>query len=212
MEFYSNIFASFSRQRFSSAAKIPYLLLSSPPIPRPSSSVRLFSQTAAGSSPLLFSFVLVKGLTAITLREGRKTSATFSSAVPSRLPIESDGSEIMTAPNSYDAKPSLQKPLVRSPGAPGKDASLPQKPKYMNGPLYMQTAGNSNVVLVRRVRRKDASPWKLFTQWMVENQIGMSMDVASHFITNIAYSILPSSLISAGSAWRGNSRGGNETN
>ncbi|ROT41032.1 TLC domain-containing protein [Sodiomyces alkalinus F11] len=83
----------------------------------------------------------------------------------------------MTAPKSYDAKPSLQTPPVRSPGAPNKATSHGQKPKNMNGPLYMQNAGNSNVVLVRRVRRKDASTWKLFTQWMVENQIGLSFNL-----------------------------------
>ncbi|KAL2754051.1 hypothetical protein ACRALDRAFT_2108764 [Sodiomyces alcalophilus JCM 7366] len=83
----------------------------------------------------------------------------------------------MTAQDSNDAKPSLQKPLARSPSTVNRSTSLRQKPKNMNGPLYMQTAGNSNVVLVRRVRRKDASSWKLFTQWMVENQIGLSFNL-----------------------------------
>lgn len=40
-----------------------------------------------------------------------------------------------------------------------------------NGPLYMQTAG-SDVVLVRRVRRKDEGIWKPFSRWFVENQVG----------------------------------------
>lgn len=43
----------------------------------------------------------------------------------------------------------------------------------MNGPLYMQTSG-SNIVLVRRLRRKDESTWKHLSRWFVENQIGMS--------------------------------------
>lgn len=43
----------------------------------------------------------------------------------------------------------------------------------MNGPLYMQTSGNS-VVLVRRLKRKDESTWKHLTRWFVENQIGTS--------------------------------------
>lgn len=43
----------------------------------------------------------------------------------------------------------------------------------MNGPLYMQTSG-SNIVLVRRLRRKEESTWKHLSRWFVENQIGMS--------------------------------------
>lgn len=46
--------------------------------------------------------------------------------------------------------------------------------KLMNGPLYQQGHNNVNVVLVRRVRRKDDSAWKMLSRWMVENQIGMS--------------------------------------
>lgn len=41
----------------------------------------------------------------------------------------------------------------------------------MNGPLYMQTSG-SNVVLVRKLKRKDEGTWKHLTSWLVENQIG----------------------------------------
>ena len=47
-----------------------------------------------------------------------------------------------------------------------------QKPNNMNGPLYMQAARASNVVLVRRSRRKEDSGLKQFGQWMIENQIG----------------------------------------
>lgn len=43
----------------------------------------------------------------------------------------------------------------------------------MNGPLYRQTAG-SNVILVRRLKRKDEGTWKQVARWFVENQIGMS--------------------------------------
>ena len=42
----------------------------------------------------------------------------------------------------------------------------------MNGPLYMQTSG-SNVVLVRRLKRKEEGTWKSIARWFVENQIGM---------------------------------------
>lgn len=41
----------------------------------------------------------------------------------------------------------------------------------MNGPLYMQTSG-SNVVLVRKLKRKDEGTWKHLINWLVENQIG----------------------------------------
>lgn len=41
----------------------------------------------------------------------------------------------------------------------------------MNGPLYMQTSG-SNVVLVRRLKRKDDGTWRHLARWFVENQIG----------------------------------------
>lgn len=41
-----------------------------------------------------------------------------------------------------------------------------------NGQRYMQTNGN-NVVLVRRVRRKDEGIWKPLTRWFVEHQVGM---------------------------------------
>lgn len=41
----------------------------------------------------------------------------------------------------------------------------------MNGPLYMQTAG-TNVVLVRKLRRKDEGTWRQLARWFVENQIG----------------------------------------
>lgn len=80
----------------------------------------------------------------------------------------------MTTSDGHE-KPALDKPLARgAAGASIERTPSYQKPKNMNGPLYMQTAGHSNVVLVRRVRGKDDSSWRLFTRWMVENQIGKS--------------------------------------
>jgi acyl-CoA-dependent ceramide synthase len=55
-------------------------------------------------------------------------------------------------------------------------STAPQSSRPANGstkgPLYMQTAG-SNVVLVRRLKRKDQGLWKPFARWFVENQVGM---------------------------------------
>ncbi|KAJ6446905.1 sphingosine N-acyltransferase lac1 [Purpureocillium lavendulum] len=48
----------------------------------------------------------------------------------------------------------------------------------MNGPLYMQTSG-SNVVLVRRLKRKEDGTWKHLARWFVENQIGVNWLAAS---------------------------------
>ena len=55
------------------------------------------------------------------------------------------------------------KPAARAPRRTGK-------PQHMNGPLYKQA--NSNVVLVRRVKRKNEGPMKQLTRWFVNNQIG----------------------------------------
>lgn len=44
----------------------------------------------------------------------------------------------------------------------------------MNGPLYMQTSG-TNMVLVRRVKRKEEGTWKHLARWFVENQIGKAI-------------------------------------
>ncbi|KAK4237886.1 TLC domain-containing protein [Achaetomium macrosporum] len=49
------------------------------------------------------------------------------------------------------------------------------KPKHMNGPLYRQA--NSNVVLVRRPKRKNEGPMKQLTRWFVDNQIGLSFNL-----------------------------------
>jgi very-long-chain ceramide synthase len=58
------------------------------------------------------------------------------------------------------------KPLTRMPSKSGSGHA------NMNGPLYMQSG--KNVVLVRRVKRKDQGVWKSLAQWLVENQTGMS--------------------------------------
>ncbi|KAH6980990.1 TLC domain-containing protein [Ilyonectria sp. MPI-CAGE-AT-0026] len=58
----------------------------------------------------------------------------------------------------------------------------------MNGPLYMQTSGNS-VVLVRRLKRKDESTWKHLTRWFVENQIGLSFNLVA--LLFLAHSFIP---------------------
>ncbi len=54
-------------------------------------------------------------------------------------------------------------PSARAPRRTGK-------PQHMNGPLYKQA--NSNVVLVRRLKRKNEGPMKQLTRWFVDNQIG----------------------------------------
>lgn len=42
----------------------------------------------------------------------------------------------------------------------------------MNGPLYMQSG--KNMVLVRRLKRKDQGIMKSLARWFIENQTGMS--------------------------------------
>lgn len=73
----------------------------------------------------------------------------------------------------------MSSPTARTPGKNGNDsarlsARAPRsaKPKHMNGPLYKQA--NGNVVLVRRVKRKNESPMKQLARWFVDNQIGAS--------------------------------------
>ncbi|OTA00675.1 sphingosine N-acyltransferase lac1 [Trichoderma parareesei] len=47
-----------------------------------------------------------------------------------------------------------------------------------NGSLYLQASGsNGNVVLVRRLRRKDEGLWKPLARWFVENQVGLSLNL-----------------------------------
>ncbi|KAM0252325.1 hypothetical protein ACHAQJ_007763 [Trichoderma viride] len=57
-----------------------------------------------------------------------------------------------------------------------------------NGQLYMQTAG-SNVVLVRRLRRKDEGIWKPFARWFVENQVGLSLNLLA--LLFLAHACIP---------------------
>ncbi|KAL2269287.1 hypothetical protein VTJ83DRAFT_1471 [Remersonia thermophila] len=59
--------------------------------------------------------------------------------------------------------------------AVARGARTAEKPQHMNGPLYQQP--NSNVVLVRRVKRKNESPMKQLTRWFVDNQIGFSFNL-----------------------------------
>ncbi|KAF5717757.1 sphingosine n-acyltransferase lac1 [Fusarium mundagurra] len=79
-----------------------------------------------------------------------------------------------TGPNS--ALSSTANPTSPTTAAPRprlkKDNSTPN----MNGPLYMQTAGNKTV-LVRRLKRKEESTWKHLSRWFVENQIGLSFNL-----------------------------------
>ncbi|KAM0562716.1 hypothetical protein ACHAPJ_001553 [Fusarium lateritium] len=67
-----------------------------------------------------------------------------------------------------------------------KDNSTPN----MNGPLYMQTAGNKTV-LVRRLKRKEESTWKHLSRWFVENQIGLSVNLIA--LIFLAQSFIPKS-------------------
>ena len=75
----------------------------------------------------------------------------------------------MSSPTTPTPAPShgngTAKPSGRAPRRSGK-------PQHMNGPLYKQA--NSNVVLVRRVKRKNEGPMKQLTRWFVNNQIGAS--------------------------------------
>ncbi|KAH6628801.1 TLC domain-containing protein [Chaetomium tenue] len=70
--------------------------------------------------------------------------------------------------NSNGTGNGTAKPSGRAPRRSGK-------PQHMNGPLYKQA--NSNVVLVRRVKRKNEGPMKQLTRWFVNNQIGFSFNL-----------------------------------
>lgn len=82
-----------------------------------------------------------------------------------------------SAPPSPSPSP-LPSPSPAEPRTPKTAAARPPLTKNgssnpnMNGPLYMQTSG-SNVVLVRRLKRRDNGAWKHLARWFVENQIGM---------------------------------------
>ncbi|KAF9766808.1 hypothetical protein IL306_000731 [Fusarium sp. DS 682] len=78
-----------------------------------------------------------------------------------------------TSPTSAAPRPRLK-----------KDNSTPN----MNGPLYMQTAGNKTV-LVRRLKRKEESTWKHLSRWFVENQIGLSFNLLA--LIFLAQSFIP---------------------
>ena len=42
----------------------------------------------------------------------------------------------------------------------------------MKAPVYMQTSGNRNVVLVPRFKRKQEGTWRQLSRWFIDNQIG----------------------------------------
>lgn len=80
-----------------------------------------------------------------------------------------------------------------SPAGTAKAAARPQlRPgssnPNMNGPLYMQTLG-SNVVLVRRLKRKDDGAWRHLTRWFVENQLGLSFNLLA--LLFLAHTFIP---------------------
>ncbi|PNY23471.1 Sphingosine N-acyltransferase lag1 [Tolypocladium capitatum] len=62
----------------------------------------------------------------------------------------------------------------------------------MNGPLYMQTSG-SNVVLARRLKRKEDGAWKHLARWFVENQIGLSFNLLA--LLFLAHGFIPKARI-----------------
>ncbi|KAK4074494.1 uncharacterized protein Triagg1_5090 [Trichoderma aggressivum f. europaeum] len=57
-----------------------------------------------------------------------------------------------------------------------------------SGPRYMQTSG-SNVVLVRRLKRKDEGLWKPLARWFVENQVGLSLNLLA--LLFLAHACIP---------------------
>ena len=79
-----------------------------------------------------------------------------------------DGHEVKTVPEKHDEDDPVAAIVDQVPTRP----RLKQR-DTMNGPLYMQTS-QSNVVLVRRLKRKDEGTWKQFARWFVENQIGIA--------------------------------------
>ena len=81
-----------------------------------------------------------------------------------------------------------------------------KKKDTMNGPLYMQTSTSQNVVLVRRLKRKDEGTFRLLAQLFVENQIGR--DALFFFFFRCHYWELAASWGSCNSGWN---RGGVST-
>lgn len=84
----------------------------------------------------------------------------------------------MSASAGHESQSAVDKAIASaSDGAtPGQMERVTNRPRLkktdtMNGPLYMQTS-KSNVVLVRRLKRKDQGTWKHLARWFVENQIG----------------------------------------
>lgn len=92
-----------------------------------------------------------------------------------------DGAVAGEATGSAPASPpQASAPLATPPAVERTPSRQRVKKTNMNGPLYMQASG-SNVVLVRRLKRKDDGTWKHLARWFVENQIGMaSLTIALH--------------------------------
>lgn len=82
----------------------------------------------------------------------------------------------MTADSMPPSTPTDEKAAATKPS--GRQVKAGSSNPNMNGPLYMQTSG-SNVVLVRRLKRKDEGTWKPVARWFVENQIGTSCRLLS---------------------------------
>jgi hypothetical protein len=101
----------------------------------------------------------------------------------------------MTDPAGHEAKSATEKVVSppaaarQQPQSRGSSAgsvshggrvdrtAAPPRPRLkqkdtMNGPLYMQTSTSQNVVLVRRLKRKDEGTCQLLARLFVENQIG----------------------------------------
>ncbi|KAL7910224.1 longevity assurance proteins LAG1/LAC1 [Trichoderma velutinum] len=57
-----------------------------------------------------------------------------------------------------------------------------------NGQRYMQTS-SSNVVLVRRLKRKDEGLWKPLARWFIENQVGLSLNLLA--LLFLAHACIP---------------------
>ncbi|KAL7800123.1 longevity assurance proteins LAG1/LAC1 [Trichoderma ceciliae] len=78
-----------------------------------------------------------------------------------------------------------EKPVASSSKAP--QSSRPVNGST-NGPLYKKASG-SDVVLVRRLRRKDEGLWKPLARWFVENQVGLSLNLLA--LLFLAHACIP---------------------
>ena len=83
--------------------------------------------------------------------------------LPAPAPAPATGTAPAPSHGNGNGNGTAKPPSARAPRRTGK-------PQHMNGPLYKQA--NSNVVLVRRLKRKNEGPMKQLTRWFVDNQIG----------------------------------------